>query len=276
MDARVALGATGHRQVFSRVNDFGLMGLLAGYDALPLMLFLGFFVWTFSTATGGGGPLLFLPAVSFVAPIREVSPITCITAGLVSVHRIFLFRRFIQWRILAWLLPGSIVGATVGVHIFALVNDLWLLLLLGLFLTYNGLISFFHRQYMNIRVRTWHYTLAGVVFGGLSAVVGAAGQGINVLFLNDQVTKERLIATKAVEATTVQAIKLIGYLYLAQIGSHVLLLGGVAAVGAMAGNLVGRRLLMRLSDGHFRFIANGLILAAGILLLLKFLTTDSL
>ena len=246
------------------------MTLLAGHDALPFLFFLGFFVWCFSTAAGGGGPLLFLPAVSFVAPLREVNPITCVTAGVVSIHRMFLFRQHIQWRVLVRLLPGSVVGATLGVMVFAAIQEDWLLALPGAFLTYHGCVALFRRRRRSFRVRPWYYGIAGVVFGGLSAIVGAAGQGINVLLLNDNVTKERLIATKAVDATTVQTIKLVGYLYFAQIGAHVLLLGGVAAIGAMLGNLAGRSLLARMSDHHFRLIANGLILLAGLLLLYRF------
>lgn len=248
------------------------MTWIMGHDALPFMFFLGFFVWSFSTATGGGGPLLFLPAVSFVAPVREVSPITCVTAGLVSIHRVFLFRKHIQWRVLAWMLPGSIVGATLGVQIFAAIHEDWLLALLGAFLIYHACFSLFHRSHRSFEVRPWYYAIAGVAFGGLSAIVGAAGQGINLLLLNDNVTKEKLIATKAVDATTVQTIKLVGYLNLAQIGSHVLLLGGVAAIGAMFGNLVGKSVLARLADHHFQMIANGLILAAGLLLVYRFWT----
>lgn len=257
---------------FADVASVRFMTFLVGHDALPFMFFLGFFVWSFSTAAGGGGPLLFLPAVSFVAPIREVNPITCVTAGVVSIHRVFLFRQHIQWRVLAWLLPGSVVGATVGVQVFAAIHEDWLLALLGAFLIYHACVALFRRRHRSFRVRPWYYAIAGIVFGGVSAVVGAAGQGINALLLNDDVTKERLVATKAVEATTVQTIKLIGYLHFALIGGHVLLLGGVAAVGAMLGNLVGKRILARLPERHFRTIANGLILAAGLLLLYRFWT----
>jgi len=96
------------------------MTFLVGHDALPSSFFLGFFVWSFGTATGGGPFLfLFLPAASCVAPVTEVNPSTCAPAGVVSIDRVCLFRQHIQWRVLARLLPGSLLGAAVGVQIFA-------------------------------------------------------------------------------------------------------------------------------------------------------------
>lgn len=251
------------------------MSSLLAHEALPFVFFLGFFVWSFSTASGGGGPLLFLPAVSFVAPLREVSPITCVTAGLVSVHRLYLFRGHIDWRVLAWWLPGSLIGATVGVQIFAAIHEDWLMALLGTFLVYHALYAMFHRGHRSFVVKRWYYTIAGIVFAGTSAIVGGAGPGINALLLNDDVSKERLIATKAVAATAVQTVKLIGYLHFAQIGSHVLLLGGIAAIGAMLGNVVGKHVLNRLPESRFRTIANGLILTSGLLLLYRFFSIGS-
>ena len=246
------------------------IAFLDGDTAIPFILFLGFVVWSLSTAAGGGGPVLFLPAVSFVAPLKEIAPITSVTAGLVSIHRVFLFRHHIQWPILKWLLPGSILGSTVGVHIFTAIHAQWLVPLLAVFLIFNALYSLRPPKSLSFRVRSWHFLVAGFLFGGISAIVGAASQGINVLFLNRGVLKERLIATKAVDAVVVQTVKIIGYLHIAAVGHHVLMLGMVAAAGAMLGNYAGKYLLERMSDRIFTYAVSIMLSLFGMLMLFGF------
>ncbi len=88
--------------------------------------------------------------------------------------------------------------------------------------------------------------------------------------LNYGVVKERLIATKAVDAAVVQSIKIIGYLSVAGIGEHVLLFGFVAGVGAFIGNLMGKKVLSKMPVDRFRNLAGFVIMVSGALLLFRF------
>ncbi len=246
-------------------------------DPVLLSLFgIGLFVWMFSTTVGGGGPVIFLPVLSFFAPIREVAPITSVTAGMVSLHRIRLFYRHIDKRILLWLLPGSAAGATLGVHIFMSIGQEWLMPMLAAFLIVNALTMLIPKKEHCFHVRNWHFLIAGFFFAGVSAIVGAAGQGINALFINRDVAKEKMIATKAADAIVIQTIKINSYIHLAAIGKHVLLLGIAAGCGAMCGNYAGKWFLARISEEFFKRLTGVMLLLTGLLIFYRFLVLEGL
>lgn len=251
-----------------------IIAYLIANETLPLMFLLGFVVWMLSTAVGGGGPALYLPALAFVAPVREIAPITSVTAGIVSLHRVMLFYRHINWQILLWLLPGSALGATVGVHIFSSIGEAWLMPLMAAFLLVNSVVMLLPPRQQKILVRHWYFLPAGVFFSGVSTVVGASGQGINTLFIGKEIAKEQMIATKAVDAVLVQTIKLVGYIHIAAIGSHVLLLGVVAAAGAICGNYVGKWWLSRITEVYFRRVTAIMLLVSALLILYRFFSLD--
>lgn len=238
--------------------------------SLELAFLLGFLVWGFSTVAGGGGPLLFLPLSTFLAPVKEAVPITSMTAGIVSIHKVILFWRSIDFRAAAFLTSGGLIGAIIGVRIFAMVHEDWILLVVGLFLIFSGIRLNFPTPPRRRVLKDWHLVAGGAFFGTISAVAGASGQGINILLLNRNIAKENLIATKAVFAAAVHMIKIIGYTLAGLFNEQILIFGLVASAGAVAGNLVGKKILQKMSQGIFNRLASFVIFASGILLLIRF------
>ncbi len=139
--------------------------------SLEMAFLLGLLASFFSTSAGGGGTLVFLPAISFLVPVKEAAPITSVVGGIVSIQRIFLFWRHIDYRVLAMLLPGSIAGTVLGVQLFAALNEDWILVALGLFLLGSGVRSLFSVQAMAIHCEALAFSF------GWRAIWGHFGNG---------------------------------------------------------------------------------------------------
>lgn len=242
------------------------------YEALSLELafFLGFLIWGFSTVAGGGGPLLFLPLIAFLVPAKEAVQITSLTAGIAGIHKVFLFWRSINFRLAVLLTLGGIVGAIIGVRIFAIVHEDWVLLAVGVFLILSGVKLNLPKPSRRLVLKDWHLVAGGAIFGVISAIAGAAGQGINVLLLSRNTSKESLVATKAVYAMMVHAAKIVGYTWASLFNEQMLILGIAASVGAVLGNLVGKKILRRVSIRVFNRLTSLVIIISGVLLLVRF------
>lgn len=237
-------------------------GLLSG-----AVIIAGVVGWIFSTLAAGGGALLSVPLLNVFLPVNLISPVLCTGSVIGSFHRAWLYRQQVNWRILAWLMPGIIAGALLGSWIFSRMSLPWLSALVGAFLIGNGLLHYLFPGKASFRMRLPYFSVAGFITALLSAVIGAVGPVLNPFYLNYGAEKEEILGTKAVSSCVMQVAKLAGYLmFLEQIWQW-MALGILLGLGAMVGNRIGQQLLQRINRQQFRHLANGLLILSGVLML---------
>jgi uncharacterized membrane protein YfcA len=78
----------------------------------------GFIAWIISTIGGGGGAMLLVPLVGFIAGAQAVAPVTTMTTLIAGSGRALVFWRDIEWRIVRWALPGAVIGGMLGATLF--------------------------------------------------------------------------------------------------------------------------------------------------------------
>jgi len=244
------------------------MELIEPFTVVMLML-AGMIAWVFSSLAGGGGALLAIPVIGSVLPLALVAPSMCVGSIIGSGHRALLFRDYICWPILFWLLPGLFVGSMTGAYLFSQISLPWLSVLIGLFLIVSGLKEYLLKDQLRLTIALPHFMAAGFITAFLSALLGAVGPVMNPFYLNYGVEKERMIATKAVSSATMQVFKLIAYLIFLPEWMAWLLLGVAIGLGAITGNRIGKWCLKRISKAQFRHFANCLLVLSGILLISK-------
>lgn len=243
--------------------------LIPSFDLLniSLLILAGSIGWLFSSLAAGGGALLSIPLLNLVLPLGLVAPVLCTGSVLGAAHRGWLFRQQINWQILGWLLPGIISGALLGSWLFSQISLPWLGGLVALFLLFNGLNDYLFSGRLTFKTRLSWFTGAGFVTALLSALIGAVGPVLNPFYLNYNVEKEQILATKAISTLLMQLVKLAGYLWFLDAPSSWLWLGLVLGLGAMIGNQLGKLALQRISKAQFRHIANGLLTLSGVMML---------
>ena len=165
-----------------------------------LFLFtLGLICWFFSTVAAGGGATILIPFVAFFLGVQMVAPVVSVAALIANPTRVYTFRKNINWQIICYLLPGSIIGAIIGAWSFSKANTQIIQIILGLFLISYTLENTLRKSTYTFKMKlSWFFPL-GVVVSFLSGLIGATGPIQNPFMLNYGVTKEYLVGTKAIK-----------------------------------------------------------------------------
>lgn len=233
---------------------------------IPLVLaitLLAFFGWLLTTVAGGGGPLLLVPAVSFLLGAEAVAPVVTIAALVGAPARAGLFWKAIDWRIVGWYLPGAVPGALLGAYVFAITESGWLRIIVGLFLISTMLQFRFGESRGWLRMPTPGFLPVGFGLSVLSGLIGGVGPLLNPFYLGHGTEKEAMIGTKAVNASVMHASKLGAYVGLGAFAWKYLLYGLCAGIAAILAAWLGKRVLGRMPVGLFRRLVVSVMVAAG-------------
>lgn len=232
-----------------------------------LLVISGFLAWIISTIGGGGGAMILVPIVGFVAGTQAVAPVVTLATLIAGGGRAFVFWRDIDWSVVTWALPGAVIGGLLGAALFSTAPAEWLRIAIGLFLVSTVFQYRFGKKKRTFRVRKWWFLPAQIVMGFLSGLVGAVGPVMNTLYLNAGITKARMVGTKTAISMPMHLIKIGTYSTLGAMSGELWLFGLAAGIGAIASNWVARRLLKGMTEISFRAIVIGFMALAGMLMI---------
>ncbi|MCR9206162.1 MAG: sulfite exporter TauE/SafE family protein [Halobacteriovoraceae bacterium] len=238
-------------------------------DLLSLHV-LGVISWMISTIAAGGGALLLIPTATFVISLKELIPALSLASIIANAQRVYLFRKHIRWDVLKFILPGVLTGALVGTYIFSKVKAPWLMVFLSLFLFHHVYRSFREPEKKSFPMKPIYFLPAAFMTAVLSSIAGATGPIMNPFYLNSEIEKEDMIGTKAVATFVMQVFKLIGYFSFASQTKQTLYYGLAIGSGALVGNLLGKKILEKITPKKFKKIVNLFILFGAFALLGKY------
>jgi hypothetical protein len=96
-------------------------------------------------------------------------------------------------------------------------------------------------------VRDWHFLPLAFLNAIASTLIGSTGPMLNPLYLNYGLTKEDLIATKAIHNIALHLIKLLAYLSLGSLTMQEVGYGCLIGVAGIPANWLGKQVLVRVS-----------------------------
>jgi uncharacterized protein len=236
--------------------------------ATDLALFaIGFASWTISTMSAGGGSVLFMAAIAPLLRGHAIAPVITVASAVAGPARAILFWRFIAWSVVRWYLPGATAGAILGGWVLTRVSGPLIQLAAGVFL-----VSTLWQYRLGSRARSFRMRLpwflpVSFVTGSVSAILGASGLLANPFYLNFGLTKETLLATRAVNSLAIQFIKLASYSMFGLLNWHLARHGLSAGAGAAVAVWSTRTMLRGLDQQYFRTFAVWLMVIAGCLVL---------
>lgn len=229
---------------------------------------LSIVAWFFSTLSGGGSPLILIPALAWIVEPQAIPPV--ITVGMLggNFQRSLLYRQTIDWSVFWWFTPGAITGGILGAFLFSQLDLAWLPWLLGVFLVGSALSCWREpdTEQTEWPVKSWYFLPGGFVYAFLSGVVGSTGPILNVFYLNHGLVKESLLGTKGANKVVVHITKLLAYAYFGVLSWQHLLFGLVIAIAAWPGNWLGKKALEYLTERQFRRAIAIFVLGSGLLL----------
>ncbi|WP_445362569.1 sulfite exporter TauE/SafE family protein [Microbulbifer sp. ANSA003] len=234
-----------------------------------LLLIFGVLIWYISTLAAGGGALLLVPVISFIVGPHLVAPTVTIAKCLASPYRALIFWSYIDWRVVRWLTPGSLVGALLGAYSYTQMSPEWIQIVVGLFLMSTILQYRFGHRERSFPMSLPYFLPLGLVTAFASGLIGAMGPLKNPFLLNYGLEKESLIATKAFNGLLMQLVKLGTYITFSAVSLELAFYGVAAGLGGIIGVTLAKRRLNQVSFKKFRKYTLLVMFLCGLVLVIK-------
>lgn len=236
---------------------------------IAAIIFLAFVVRGMS---GFGAGMIAVPLLAFVIPLQLAVPLCSLLVFVLFVILIIRDRREVVWPELKLLVPPTIVGALVGLWLFASLDNRMLVLMLGSFLVcyscYMLAVSMLGLPQLRCSQR-WALPV-GFLGSFFDTLFGGGGGTLVVIYINARgIARAGFRATVAALWFVEMIARIGGYAWSGFYDATTLLLFALLLPLMWAGTVVGERLGNRVSSEVFaRFLAV-MLLASGISLLAK-------
>lgn len=243
-------------------------------DSLPLFFAVtGLVAFIIGLAKGGFGGTIGALATPLMALVLPNEPVVGTVLPLLMVADVFaVAAHWRQWefRLIRLLLPGAIIGVTIGTWFITNAPTETLRTALGvivlLFVAYKLLEARIMRS-LTYEPRDWHGIIAGGITGFSSSLAHIGSPPISIYMLLQDVTPRVFVATAALFFMILNAIKVPYYIYADLFNFEriwqIIWLGPLMPFGVWVGKLASTRI----DKDTFEWIIVGMLAVTAVLLI---------
>ena len=236
---------------------------------IAILFLLGTAAFTLSTISGGGGALMQIPVLNFLIGTSQTAPVINLGTFISRPARIILFWKHIVWKVFWYYVPTAILGAIIAAFLFSQVKIFWIQLLVALFLISTVFQYRFGKKSRSFPVKHWHFIPLGLIISIVGTFTGGMGPILNPFLLNVGIEKEELIATKGAQSFFLGIAQIGSYSFFGLLNKELWIYGIAIGLGASLGNYFGKLLLKQMSKLAFRKWVIVMMVASGLVLLIK-------
>ncbi len=234
-----------------------------------ILFFAGVLSFSISTISGGGGALMLIPLLNFIVGTSKTAPIINLGAFISRPSRIIIFWKNIVWKVFWYYVPSAMLGAVIAAYFFSEMKIAWLQIIIALFLISTFFQYRFGKKERSFPVRLWHFIPLGFLVSIVGTFTGGMGPILNPFYLNAGITKEELVGTKAANSFFLGIAQISSYTFFGILNTELWIYGITLGIGATFGNLIGKKLLAKMSNLLFRKLVILIMVISGVLLLIK-------
>ena len=234
-----------------------------------LLLLIGAAAYIISTVGAGGGALLTIPGVSAIIGISSTAPIVNLGAFVGRPSRFWLFRKTIDWKIVLYYLPASAAGTFTAAYFFKASPVAWIQLCMGLFLVSTLFQYKYGKKRSSFAMRRIFFIPIGFFVSLIGTFTGGIGPVQNPFYLNLKLSKETMIGTKTANSFFMGLFKLIGYSSWGLFTNEMIFFGICLGIGATIGNIIGKRIVVQISEKVFLRFVLVIMVVSGIVLIIE-------
>lgn len=201
---------------------------------------------------------------------KSIAPVMTLGIAISSTSRIYFFRKNLDWKLLAWLFPATVIGSIFGSALFAHLSSEYLQVIIGIYLI--SAVVHLQKLKQNKELKpwkAWYFFPIGIVASFLSGLIGGVGPLMNTAYIRYGISKEGIVGTRSMNAVFLHITKLISYTSFGLVNYEILFYGTLVGVFSIIGNYLGKKYLANLSDNLFRFILIFSMVISGIILLIR-------
>ncbi|MES2183018.1 MAG: sulfite exporter TauE/SafE family protein [Pseudomonadota bacterium] len=234
--------------------------------AYALVLIVGFVAGTISGIIGTGSSILLLPILVFQFGPKQAVPIMAIAGLMANIAKVLSWWREIDWRACAAFSVTGVPAAALGARTLLRLPPTAINVALGLF--FLGMIPL--RRWLRVRdlrITLPHLALAGAVIGFLTGIVLSTGPLSVPAFASYGLLRGALLSTEAASALLVMLSKVATFQQLGALPVPLIAEGLIVGSSLMAGSLLGKTVVQRMSTRTFEHLLDGMLLCSGLSLL---------
>ena len=233
--------------------------------AVPAVILLGL-----SKGGFAGMGALSLPLLAFaIDPVRAAA-ITLPILIAQDVVGVWAFRRTVDWRLLGWMLPGSVLGIALGYGFAAGVSSAAVMAMVGaisiLFGAYRLRAARHAAPRDTARWPDWIGSLFGIASGFTSQIAHAGQPPFQLWMLPRNLPRDMLVGTTAIFFAATNWIKVPAYWALGQFTSANVMTSAALLPLALVATVAGVRLVRRVDAARFYTAIHVLMILVGIAL----------
>ncbi len=209
------------------------------------------------------GGMILMGVFGFFLSVPAAMVLHGVAQAFSNGSRMWLHRRYIRWSVL---IPYTI-GALLVFGFFTVivfVPDIGLVfIIIGSFPLMAPLIPKSINLDMEYKPVAF---LSGILVTTAQMLAGASGPVLDLFYVKSSLTRHEILGTKAVTQTLGHLIKLVYYAFLLTAANIDLPLWifPVVVGAALLGNWIGKGLVEKMSDNHFKLIGRYLVLVIGL------------
>ncbi len=235
------------------------------------VLILGAFLIGASKAGLAGANIIVVPMAAMIMPAKMSLGIVLaflITADLFAIH---YYRKKVQWKHIAKLLPATFCGVIAGYYAIGRVDDQKLYPIIGTIIIVSLILNFVRTKIKNLEKKIPHQLWFAVILGfivGVTSVMANVGSAVAIIyFLVYGLSKDEFIPTAAWFFCIVNWIKLPLYIKGGLLTISSLQISLIMLPVILIGGLTGLWCLKRINQTKFNCLVQLASAAAAIKLL---------
>ncbi len=236
-----------------------------------LILIAAFFTAIISGLFGMAGGLVFMGIIAIFLGVAEAMVVHGAVQSISNISRAWMLRRDVRWDILGWTALGGVPAALAMLAVSFLPSKAGLYLALG----FLPILLWLPRRWLaGDAEKPAHAVLCGAMVMGLNLSAGVAGPALDFFYVKTALTRQQIVATKAVTMFVSHMIKIayFGLPLIREFGTAGLPPAWffIAAIPvSIAGTFVGTRLLQKFSDVGFKRYTRWLVTGVGAIYVLR-------
>ncbi len=231
-----------------------------------LILIAGLVSGTASGVVGTGSSIILLPILVYQFGPKQAVPIMAVAALMANVARVMAWWRDVDWRAFAVYSATGAPAAALGARTLLVLPPRLVDAALGAFFV----LMIPARRWLerhHFRLRLWQLAIAGAVIGFITGIVISTGPLSVPAFLAYGLIKGPFLGTEGMSAVALYITKVATFRGLGALPLPAIVQGLIIGSSVMAGQFVGKAVVLRMSMQTFRYVLDAMLLCSGLALL---------
>ena len=240
--------------------------ILDNYTITISIVIVSFFTAMITSIAGaGGGTILLAYMLQFINPLVAI-PIHGTVQLTSNITRVFLFRKYLVWKLIVPFCIFLPLGVFVGLIIFKNLDAQKIKFLIGIFIILTMLIQYIKKN-KKINIPKKFYYFLGFFTGIMNMLVGVIAPILAVIIKNNLTKKEEIVGTLGFFGLIGNLIKIIGFMLIGFNFFEYLIIILLMIPSTILGSKIGQVLLFKMNEKTFKIIFDIILFSLAVRLL---------